>query len=796
MSNQIGRFEIVSEFTHSDLISVYKASDPESGQTVALKAVPLATLGEHASTVVQAVLEEVEASKGLNSHNITALNGASEIDGHLCASMEYVQGNSIATMLARKEGFSIWDLQDIARQACQGLDHARVHKVLHYSLEPAKIMVQWDGIVKILSYGVSRMSSDAALAAARATTVFHYMSPEQLRGEGVDARSNIFSLGAILYEMMTEHKAFEGESIDQIRQAVLETMPTAVHLVNRKIHSGLSAVIMKALAKDPKERYDSGQDLINDLEKCKENPAKTTLGAKPAVGKPAPSMAKPPVAPTPAPKPPVQPAAFKAAAAAGSPAFTHSPKTAPSPAEFMSRAAESVSEPAAQMSVAAEEEVAAPKITVDPMVDEGHHPATKGPSFSDINELPPLKEVYVAPEPPPAHPVAEQPEPVETVQAKAVVFKNAAPAKPKTPPSVVAKKAVAEIRKTPPKLFMYSIAGAVAVILIIVGGIAYHLHSPEDAEEDNTPNQIAQAPPAQQTPAPQATTPVEAQAPAPAPTPAEITPPPPAEETPAVSVTPKYQEKASKKKGKNRVPAAAPAIIPGQLSIDSNPGGAQVQLDGQPQNGVTPFSLAGLTPGQHTLTISKAGYTADTRSINVTSGGRSSVSVQLAPVAASVAANSSPSGAEVWIDGKDTGRATPAQISIDKPGSHNFTFKKQGYLDESATANLQVGQVTQLSPTLRPLGSTDEIKFARKFGKLLGGSETAGMGTVSIRTTPKGAQIAVNNRIIDKVSPVEFYLNPGNYTVDITLSGFKDVHTVVTVEKNGKVAIDENLDRE
>ena len=438
MSNQIGRFEIVSEFTHSDLISVYKASDPESGQTVALKAVPLATLGEHASTVVQAVLEEVEASKGLNSHNITALNGASEIDGHLCASMEYVQGNSIATMLARKEGFSIWDLQDIARQACQGLDHARVHKVLHYSLEPAKIMVQWDGIVKILSYGVSRMSSDAALAAARATTVFHYMSPEQLRGEGVDARSNIFSLGAILYEMMTEHKAFEGESIDQIRQAVLETMPTAVHLVNRKIHSGLSAVIMKALAKDPKERYDSGQDLINDLEKCKENPAKPTLGAKPAVGKPAPSMAKPPVAPTPAPKPPVQPAAFKAAAAAGSPAFTHSPKTAPSPAEFMSRAAESVSEPAAQMSVAAEEEVAAPKITVDPMVDEGHHPATKGPSFSDINELPPLKEVYVAPEPPPAHPVAEQPEPVETVQAKAVVFKNAAPAKPKTPPSVVA----------------------------------------------------------------------------------------------------------------------------------------------------------------------------------------------------------------------------------------------------------------------------------------------------------------------------------------------------------------------
>src|SRR5271156_5396195 len=216
MSNKIGRFEILREIAHSDTISVYKATDPESGQTVALKTVKLEALGEQAPTLVKNLLEEAAASKVLNSHNIAVLNGAEEVDGKLCASMEYVQGNSVATMLARKEGFSIWDLQDIARQACEGVDHAHVRKVVHCSLEPAKIMVQWDGIVKLLGFGASRTAMGAAWAAGRAPETLHYMSPEQLRGDEIDARSNLFSLGAILYEMVTERKAFNGDDAEQV----------------------------------------------------------------------------------------------------------------------------------------------------------------------------------------------------------------------------------------------------------------------------------------------------------------------------------------------------------------------------------------------------------------------------------------------------------------------------------------------------------------------------------------------------------------------------------------------------
>jgi serine/threonine protein kinase len=829
MSNKIGRFEILSEIAHSDIGAVYKATDSESGQTVALKTVKLAPLGEQAPALVRNLLEEAEASKVLNSHNIAVLYGAEEVDGFFCASLEYVQGNSVATMLARKEGFSIWDLQDIARQTCQGLDHAHAKNLAHYTLEPAKIMVSWDGTVKILGFGISTMSAFAAQASGKPPGVLHYMSPEQLRGDPLGASSNIFSLGAIFYEMVTERKAFDGEDADQIRHSIAEMTPVAPDQVNRKLHPALSQVIMKALAKAPEERYQSGQDLVNDLERCKESATKAAAAAKP--GQPAqktPAQPKPmPAASTPAAKP-VTPATLQskpwvkpaAPAPASTPPPVRSQESAKRPAAKAAAAAaggsgssasaglitpnldlaapvlnsnssepaietfsvESFSAPSATMSSAAivEPEVEAPKINVDPMMAENRQDgASTSRSFSEIDELPPLKEVYIAPPPPPA----DEPAPRD-VAVYATVFKNAPPEKPKVQPREVAKKAVAEIRKTPPKLFMYSVAGAVGIILLIVAVMAWRIHS-ENADEDSTPAQSA-ASASSQPGANSAAATVAPQAPA------QVAPEPVTAEPRAVSVQPKY---STKKKAKPR--PAAPAIVPGQLSISSTPAGAQIQFDGKNNSvWVTPFNLAGLNPGQHTLTISKPGYAPQTRNIDVGSGSKSLISVQLAQLTATVSVTSDPSGVAVWMDGKDTGRVTPVQLSVDKPGNHSFVFKKQNYLDETATANLQIGQTFRLAPSLRPLGNADDVKIAGKFKKLFGGGDTAGMGAVNIKTQPKGAQIAINNRFLEKDSPVQIYLDPGNYVVDITMSGFKSVHRVITVEKSGKLVIDESLDRE
>jgi serine/threonine protein kinase len=817
MANKIGRFDILSEITHSEIGGVYKATDPESGQTIALKTIKLQMLEEQADVLMKHILQEAAGTSPLSSHNIAQLFGVEEIDGQCCAAMEYVQGNSIGTMLARKEGFSIWDLQDIARQTCQGLDHAHSHQVVHYSLEPAKIMVTWDGTVKVLSFGISCMGAFTCQASGKAPEVLHYVSPEQLRGDPVDARSNVFSLGAIFYEMVTESKAFAGEDADQVRHAIVETSPAAPVEINRKIHPVLSEVIMKALSKAPEDRYQSGQDLVNDLERCKESatkavakkPAQPPKGlnvpqaSKPgaAAGSTPPAQKRPALEAPPAPAqaenvaPSPSPAhsagktaspAKAAAAAAGwessGATFTVDPPKAPNvaPAAAKVSALSTFQEQASAVAETAEPASEAPALNVDPAMQEAAPGGPQGPSFSEISELPPLKEIYTPPPPPPSDaPEIEAP--------PAASLHRAEPEKPKVQPREVARKAVKEIKKTPPKLFMYSIAAALGVIVLVVGLIAYRIHSENSADEGSAEQQAAAAPssakPAWNAAQPPTLAPAQAQ-------PERVAAVP---ERAPVSVTPKYNRKKTK-----APPVSAVVAIPGQLTINSTPEGATVHLDGRTDpSWVTPFNLPGLTPGQHTVTVARAGYSPETRTIDVASGSKSFLVVQLAQLTAMVAVSSEPAGAQIFVDGKDTGRITPAQVSVDKPGSHTFLVRRQGYLEETSTANLQAGQVFHFSPSLKALGSTDDIKIGGgKFKKLFGGGETAGMGAVSVKTQPKGAQVAVNNRIVDKFSPVEFSLNPGTYVIDITMSGYKRIHRVVEVQKSGKVAIDENLERE
>src|SRR5215469_2771869 len=352
MSERIGRFEIISQIAQSSSATVYKALDTESQQTVALKVVRLEQLADR-EELLKRVLDEAEQAKALNSHNIAALYGVSEEGDQLLATTEYVQGNSVATTLARHEGFSIWDLQDVARQVCHALDHAQVHKIVHHSLEPAKIMVQWDGLVKVLGFGISALSSPLAGADGSIPEVLYYSSPEQLRGEACDHRSVLFSLGAILYEMATDQKPFPGETAEQVREAVLDKLPVQPIRLKANMTRGLSDLLMKALSKNPDERYPSGQELVRDLEQCQANVPVT------------------PAAPAKAAKPKVN-----AAAAA---AFTGAK---PSPA----------TPPQMTASAAAVVEEEKPRIAVDPLMAEGEEGGRgDSTSFSEISELPPLK---------------------------------------------------------------------------------------------------------------------------------------------------------------------------------------------------------------------------------------------------------------------------------------------------------------------------------------------------------------------------------------------------------------------
>jgi hypothetical protein len=185
------------------------------------------------------------------------------------------------------------------------------------------------------------------------------------------------------------------------------------------------------------------------------------------------------------------------------------------------------------------------------------------------------------------------------------------------------------------------------------------------------------------------------------------------------------------------------------------------------------------------------------RSVEVAAGSKSSLLLHLSPVNALVVVNSAPPGADVIIDGRPTGRVTPVQFAVEK-GNHTILLRKQGYLDETVTADLGPAQNFQYSPVLRALGNTADMRTVGKLNKLFGhgGESTAGMGSISVHTLPKGAQVAINQQVLDRASPVDVMLAPGNYIVDVTMTGFKPVHKVVSVDKGGKAAIDEVLARQ
>ena len=833
MATMFGRFEIQSELSKSDTALIYKAMDTEANQVVALKTQSLEPLGDGAEAFVETLIAEGESTRELVGQNIVLLYGAGEIDGQFCAAMEYIQGNSVATMLARKEGFSIWDLLDITRQVCAGLEQAAAKGVTHCSLEPAKIMVQWDGMVKILGYGISNMGLIGAESGKGLGRLMPYCSPEQIRGEAIDLRSNLFTLGAILYEMVAGQKAFDGADPVALVSRIENEMPASPSAVNSKIHPAVSALIMKALAKDPAERYQSARELLDDLEKCKENgnkkaapDAKKTASApniavssadrRAAASKfvsaasstitPEPSATSPAVArkidlPQFSIDPPADETKAAAAAAASGGGFSGSTSSSSSSnsnfdSSFDSNSASNsggrqigdfaISAPESQAAfipvqsaaaVEQETERQSPRIAVDPMMSE---PAagSSGKSFSDLDELPPLKEPVFTP------PV---PEPAESSLPMAQISpRKEKEEKPKIQPREVAQKAIKEISTVPPRLMIYSILGAVGLILVVAIAIWVHVRSEDDGSTaaPRPAKAAASTPvqPAAQTPvAPRAETPVPAVAPL-------------VEDQPSVTVR---QVEKRPPKNSRRAPAPAPVVTLGNALIDSSPQGAQFQVDGKSDpSWVTPFTVASLSPGKHIISVSKSGYSSEIRSVDVTAGGTSSLTLQLAPVNALVVVASTPPGAQVVLDGKLTGRVTPAQFAVEK-GSHTVLLRKPGYLDETVTADLGAGQNFQYSPALRALGNAEDIRTVGKF-KLFGrgGENAAGMGIISIHTQPKGAQIAINERVLDKLSPVDLMLGPGNYVVDVTLTDFKTIHKVVRVDKGGKVAIDEILERQ
>ncbi|HEU5452726.1 MAG TPA: protein kinase, partial [Terriglobales bacterium] len=183
----------------------------------------------------------------------------------LYIAMELLDGRTLQALLAERRRLPVRQAIDIVRQICAGLDFAHAKGIVHRDIKPANVMLASHGFAKITDFGIAR-SGEAMTLTGQVLGTPHYMSPEQVMGKSLDARSDLFSVGVILYEMLTGERPFDGQSMTTVMYKIVHETPVPPRSLDTSIHPGLSAVVEKALAKSPEMRYQSGAELVAALE--------------------------------------------------------------------------------------------------------------------------------------------------------------------------------------------------------------------------------------------------------------------------------------------------------------------------------------------------------------------------------------------------------------------------------------------------------------------------------------------------------------------------------------------------
>ena len=263
-----GRYEIVGELGRGAMGVVYKATDPVIGRTVAVKTIKLSAEGTGLTRPELLARFQTEArAAGLLTHpNIVVVFDAGEEDGLYYIIMELVEGRSLQALLDDGHSFPLPRVLRIMEQACSALQFAHERNVVHRDIKPANLMLTGDDTVKVTDFGTAKILQFGTVQqTAHVMGTPSYMSPEQVKGRAVDGRSDIFSLGVMLYEMVSGAKPFPGQNITTVIYKIVNEEPVPPKQVDPTIHPGISAVVMRALAKDPDTRYQSCREMLEDL---------------------------------------------------------------------------------------------------------------------------------------------------------------------------------------------------------------------------------------------------------------------------------------------------------------------------------------------------------------------------------------------------------------------------------------------------------------------------------------------------------------------------------------------------
>jgi len=778
-----GRYEIVGELGRGAMGVVYKATDPVIGRAVAVKTIRLSEEGTGLTRPELLTRFQTEArAAGLLTHpNIVVVYDAGEEDGLYYITMELVEGKSLQAHLDGGHAFPLPRVMRIMEQTCSALHFAHERNVVHRDVKPANIMLTGDDTVKVTDFGTAKILQFGTVQqTAHVMGTPSYMSPEQVKGRAVDGRSDIFALGVMLYEMLTGEKPFPGQNITTVIYKIVNEDPVPPRQIDPTIHPGISATVMRALAKEPESRYQSCREMLEDLRNYRNvggasgNPQATVvMGAQ------------------------TSPAATIAmngrglrgmrpddAMAAITAQSLISGGTNPMQTPTVRRTGsllpyEEYQEPKKKKNIVGtilgafvllgviaygayklrpvyyearqNHELAATPPGTNAPVANGEATSSPDPKAraNDATESSSAGQVSASQPPatlpddakPKSQPISTPVSGVDAATAEAGVEK---PTAKKIEPAVSPKAAEFK-RRVDEAIGEKGLAGrakvqAVGNTLALGGKLRPAEHGGLLKLLRDAPSEVRVVDHIEydDTPAP-------------------------AEQNSAEGVHPVPST------GRGAIHVVTDVI--GASAVLHGPGGRVLN---QCQ---TPCSFNNLFPARYRLEVTKEGYQPVQTALQVRANDVADEKLSLESLAKGLLVSSQPSGADVFINGAKQPGQTPVTLPLG-PGQYNLVLRLEGYNPYAGTVQVKDNIQTQLAVKLTERASSIHVAFAQ------------------VETNPPGAEILVDGNSTGKSTPSRVQVPAGLHTVTLKLDGFQPVRRTVQVSEGGTVVVAEALKRQ
>src|SRR5579884_1517739 len=265
------RLELVKELPRGSVGVVHQARNPQQNRSVALRKFDVPEWLDNVSDLQKQILTEAKAASALEHPNIARLYTCGYKDFTIFMTAEFVEGPSLKELITKRQP-ELGDVLQFAKQLCDALDYAHNKGVFHHFLNPMNIKVLPDGTLKILDFGLLRDKNLLTQSPAKKLENEPYLSPEQVKSKPADRAANLFSVATMLYEMYTGRSPFYGKHLGEVDRGITEVDPHPLGMAHPRVSETISRVILKALSKNPSDRYLTGQHLFTALEEAAKAP--------------------------------------------------------------------------------------------------------------------------------------------------------------------------------------------------------------------------------------------------------------------------------------------------------------------------------------------------------------------------------------------------------------------------------------------------------------------------------------------------------------------------------------------